>query len=207
MRSWLPRLLSEGEGKQEMSHEAGAILGLVWTLPFLGILLSIALLPALGPKLWHGHFGKISALWAAAFLVPFAARYGMTVAVNAALHTFLLEYIPFILLVFALFVAAAGIHIAGDLIGTPSMNVTILAIGTAIASIVGTTGAAMLLIRPLLRANAQRRRNAHVFIFFIYLVANIGGSLTPLGDPPLFLGYLAGVDFTWTLREIGRAHV
>lgn len=183
-------------------HVDGTALGLSWTLPFVGILLSIALLPLLAPRLWHGHFGKVSAFWAAAFLIPFAATFGPRVALYEALHTILLEYVPFILLLFALFVVAGGIRVVGNLIGTPGTNTAILAFGTMIASLLGTTGAAMLLIRPLIRANEDRRRNTHVFVFFIFLVANIGGSLTPLGDPPLFLGFLQGVDFTWTLRAL-----
>jgi Na+/H+ antiporter NhaD/arsenite permease-like protein len=183
-------------------HIDGAALGLEWGLPFLGILLSIALTPLLAPKFWHHHFGKVSAFWAAAFLVPFAASFGVRVALYEALHALLLEYVPFILLLFALFVVAGGIRVVGNLVGTPGTNAAILAFGTMIASLLGTTGAAMLLIRPLIRANENRRRNVHVFVFFIFLVANMGGSLTPLGDPPLFLGFLQGVDFTWTLRAM-----
>ena len=183
-------------------HIDGSALGLEWGLPFLGILLSIALTPLLAPKFWHHHFGKVSAFWAAAFLIPFAASFGVRVAFYEVLHTLLLEYVPFILLLFVLFVVAGGIRVVGNLVGTPGTNAAILGFGTIIASLLGTTGAAMLLIRPLIQANENRRRNIHVFIFFIFLVANIGGSLTPLGDPPLFLGFLQGVDFTWTLRAM-----
>jgi Na+/H+ antiporter NhaD/arsenite permease-like protein len=183
-------------------HVDGAVLGLAWVLPFVGILSSIALIPLLGPKFWHRHFGKISAFWAGAFLMPFAASFGLRVALYETLHTLLLEYVPFILLLFALFVVAGGIRVVGNPPGTPGRNTAILAFGTIIASLLGTTGAAMLLVRPLIRANERRRRKVHVFVFFIFLVANIGGSLTPLGDPPLFLGFLQGVDFTWTLRAM-----
>jgi Na+/H+ antiporter NhaD/arsenite permease-like protein len=183
-------------------HIDGAALGLEWGLPFVGILLSIALAPLLAPKFWHHHFGKVSAFWAAAFLIPFAASFGIRVALYEALHALLTEYVPFILLLFALFVVAGGIRVVGNLVGTPGTNAAILAFGTMIASLLGTTGATMLLIRPLIRANENRRRNVHVFIFFIFLVANIGGALTPLGDPPLFLGFLQGVDFTWPLRAM-----
>ena len=109
------------------------------------------------------------------------------------------EYVPFILLLLALFVVAGGIRVAGNLIGTPGTNLALLGIGTVAASLLGTTGAAMLLIRPLIRANGDRRHRTHVFVFFVFLVCNIGGSLTPLGDPPLFLGLLRGVGFGWTL--------
>ena len=173
---------------------------MLWVLPFVGILLSIALFPLLAPSFWHHHFGKISAAWAAAFLVPFAARFGLQLTVIEALHTALLEYIPFIILLFALFTVTGGLRLRTSGQGTPTFNTGILALGTALASWMGTTGAAMLLIRPLLRANAGRRYQVHVVVFFIFLVANIGGSLTPLGDPPLFLGFLKGVDFFWPTR-------
>ncbi len=183
-------------------HLDGAGISLAWGLPFAGILLSIALMPMIVPQFWHHHFGKVAAFWSAALLIPFIAVFGIPVALYEMVHALLLDYVPFILLLFALFVVAGGIRITGNLVGTPGTNTAILAFGTAIASLLGTTGAAMLLIRPLLRANADRRRKVHVFVFFIFLVANIGGSLTPLGDPPLFLGFLQGVDFTWTLRAM-----
>lgn len=183
-------------------HLEGATLGLIWVLPFAGILLSIALFPLLAPNIWHHHFGKISAFWALSFLVPFALTYGFDLALYEVLHTVLLEYIPFIVLLLALFTVAGGVRVTGSLAGTPLVNTGLLALGTVIASWMGTTGAAMLLIRPLLKANDGRRHKVHVVVFFIFLVANIGGSLTPLGDPPLFLGFLKGVDFFWTTRHM-----
>ncbi len=180
----------------------GASLSVWWAIPFIGILLSIALMPLLAPIVWHHHFGKISAAWALAFLVPFAAQFGTGVAVENLVHALVAEYIPFILLLTALFTVAGGIHISGNLHGAPGLNTAILAVGTVLASMMGTTGASMLLIRPLVRANDNRRHQAHVVVFFIFLVSNIGGSLTPLGDPPLFLGFLKGVDFFWTMRNI-----
>jgi Na+/H+ antiporter NhaD/arsenite permease-like protein len=175
----------------------------VWlALPFAGLLLSIAILPLATPSLWHHHFGKITAAWSAAVIAPALAMYGLTPTFNVLLHTLLLEYIPFIILLLALFTVAGGVLLRGNLHGTPATNSALLAVGTGIASITGTTGASMLLIRPLLRANDQRRYNRHVVIFFIFLVANIGGSLTPLGDPPLFLGFLLGVDFFWPLIHL-----
>ena len=173
-----------------------------WSIPFVGILLSIALMPLLAPIFWHHHFGKISAAWALAFLVPFAAVFGTGLAFENLVHALVAEYIPFILLLTALFTVAGGIHISGNLHGAPALNTLILAIGTFLASLMGTTGASMLLIRPLIRANDNRRHQAHVVVFFIFLVSNIGGSLTPLGDPPLFLGFLKGVEFFWTLQNI-----
>lgn len=178
-------------------HLDGRQMGALWVIPFAGILLSIALLPLLAPNIWHHHFGKISAGWALAFLVPFAAQFGVELAAYELLHTALLEYIPFIVLLTALFTVAGGVRIAGSLVGTPMANTVGLALGTALASVMGTTGASMLLIRPLLRANEHRRHKVHTVVFFIFLVSNVGGSLTPLGDPPLFLGFLKGVDFFW----------
>jgi Na+/H+ antiporter NhaD/arsenite permease-like protein len=183
-------------------HLDGGDLHLLWSLPFVGILLSIAVLPLLAASFWHHHFGKISAAWAAAFLVPFAATFGWPLALFEALHTALLEYFPFIILLLSLFTVAGGLRVRTSRQGTPAFNTGLLTFGTFLASWTGTTGAAMLLIRPLLRANAWRRFKVHIVVFFIFLVANIGGSLTPLGDPPLFLGFLKGVDFFWPTRAM-----
>ncbi len=180
----------------------GAQLGPAWVLPFGGILASLALLPALAPHFWHRRQGAVSLFWALAFLIPFALSFGAPLAAHELLHALLLEYIPFIVLIGALFTIAGGIHVGGNLHGSPSQNLAILLIGTALASFAGTTGAAMILIRPLIRANKDRRQKAHVIVFFIFLVCNIGGALTPLGDPPLFLGYLLGVDFSWPARYL-----
>jgi Na+/H+ antiporter NhaD/arsenite permease-like protein len=173
-----------------------------WGIPFAGILLCIALMPLAAPKFWHHHFGKVSAAWALAFLLPFAALYGLSAAGAALVHALLAEYIPFVILLTALFTVAGGIHIRGNLHGAPGLNTALLGIGAVLASVMGTTGASMLLIRPLIRANDNRAHKAHVVIFFIFIVSNAGGSLTPLGDPPLFLGFLKGVDFFWTVRHI-----
>jgi Na+/H+ antiporter NhaD/arsenite permease-like protein len=189
------------EGGTDVGHAAphldGALLTLPWAMPFAGILLSIAIFPLVAPSFWHHHFGKVSAVWALAFLLPFAVVFGYDLALFEAVHTALLEYFPFIILLLALFTVTGGLRVRTNLQGTPAFNTGLLTLGTALASWMGTTGAAMLLIRPLLRANAWRRHRVHVMVFFIFLVANIGGSLTPLGDPPLFLGFLKGVDFFW----------
>jgi Na+/H+ antiporter NhaD/arsenite permease-like protein len=190
--------LVAAEAEPHAPHLDGGDLVLWWIVPFVGVLLSIALFPLLAPSFWHHHFGKVSAAWALAFLIPFAVMFGVDLAVYEALHTALLEYIPFIILLLSLFTVTGGLRLRTSLQGTPAFNTGLLTVGTALASWMGTTGAAMLLIRPLIRANAWRRRNVHVVVFFIFLVANIGGSLTPLGDPPLFLGFLKGVNFFWT---------
>jgi len=180
----------------------GAQLSVWWGVPFAGMLLSIAIMPLAIPKIWHHHFGKIAAAWALAFMLPFAAMFGLGAASGAVVHALLAEYIPFIALLTALFTAAGGIYVRGHLHGSPLTNVKIMAVGAVLASLMGTTGASMLLIRPLIRANDNRRHVAHVVVFFIFIVSNAGGSLTPLGDPPLFLGFLKGVDFFWTATTI-----
>ena len=180
----------------------GSQLSVLWGVPFAGLLLSIALLPLLAPLFWHHHFGKVSAAWSLAFLLPFALMYGPGLAALSFMHALLEEYIPFIVLLTALFTVAGGIHIRGNLHGSPGLNTAILGVGAVLASFMGTTGASMLLIRPLIRANDNRAHKAHVVVFFIFIVSNAGGSLTPLGDPPLFLGFLKGVDFFWTVSHI-----
>lgn len=174
----------------------------LWScLPFAGMLLSIALFPLLAPNFWHHHFVKVSFGWAAAMAIPFAFSYGMTAA-HEIVHILLADYIPFIILLWSLYTVSGGILLKGSLSGSPIVNVLMLLLGTFLASIMGTTGAAMLLIRPFLRANRHRKNRSFMVVFFIFLVANIGGALTPLGDPPLFLGFLHGVPFFWTLHLI-----
>ena len=177
-------------------------IGLLWALPFAGVLLSIALFPLIAPQFWHHHFGKVAAAWSAAFLIPAMAYFGLNEVLNVVTHALLAEYIPFIVLIASLFIISGGIYVRGNLHGSPEVNVAFLFVGAVLASVMGTTGASMLLIRPLLRANDNRQHKVHVVVFFIFLVANIGGSLTPLGDPPLFLGFLKGVPFLWTLQYI-----
>lgn len=179
-----------------------AELSLVWGLPFALILLSIATGPLLFAHTWHHHFGKITAGWTLLFLIPFTLVFGFGESVHLIAHAMVGEYIPFILLLLALYTISGGILVWGNLHGSPKLNTALLAIGTLLAPIMGTTGAAMLMIRPLLKANDNRKHNVHVVIFFIFLVANIGGGLTPLGDPPLFLGFLKGVDFLWTVEHM-----
>ena len=171
-------------------------------VPFAGILLSIAIFPLVASDFWHHNFGKISAFWATLFILPFMFSQGWQITLYEVLHVGLLEYIPFIILLLALFTISGGVQLTGSLVGTPIINTAIILVGTLLASWMGTTGAAMLLIRPLLRANKERKYKVHIVVFFIFLVANIGGSLTPLGDPPLFLGFLKGVDFFWTTKAM-----
>ena len=180
----------------------GETMSLVWALPFAGILLSIASGPLLFHRFWEHHYGKIALFWALLLVIPLAMAFGFPAMLTAVLHAVLLEYLSFIILLFGLFTISGGILVAGNIHGTPLTNAAILAVGALLASVVGTTGASMILIRPIIRANDNRPFNAHVVIFFIFLVSNIGGSLTPLGDPPLFVGFLRGVDFFWTTQHL-----
>jgi len=180
----------------------GSRLSPLWGIPFAGLLLCIAVMPLMLPSFWHHHFGKVSAAWTLAFFLPFALLFGPAVAGGSLVHALAAEYIPFIILLTALFTVAGGIFIRGNLHGSPGLNVGLLLIGAVLASFMGTTGASMLMIRPLIRANDNRKHAAHIVVFFIFIVSNAGGSLTPLGDPPLFLGFLKGVDFFWTVRHI-----
>ncbi len=171
----------------------------LWSvIPFVGILLSIAIFPLVAPHFWHHQFPKISAAWAFIFAVPFLFAYGGAAFYEIA-HIYLLDYFPFIILLWGLFTVSGGIYIQGTLKGKPIVNTIMILIGTFFASWIGTTGAAMVMIRPLIRANDNRKHKVHTVVFFIFLVANIGGSLTPLGDPPLFLGFLHNVPFFWTM--------
>ncbi len=197
----LAGLLALGAPAQAATLD-GSQLSVLWAVPFVGILLSIAVWPLVGPHVWHQHFGKIVAGWGLLFLLPFAFVFGAGAAAAGLVHALLAEYVPFILLLTALFAVSGGIYIRGNLKGSPLLNTALLAIGGVLASFMGTTGASMLLIRPLIRANDHRKHNVHVVIFFIFIVSNIGGSLTPLGDPPLFLGFLKGVEFFWTMQHI-----
>ncbi len=169
--------------------------------PFACTLLSIALFPLLAPHFWHRHFAKVAAFWALCFAVPFLI-WNPAEATRGIVHILVIDYVPFLILLWGLYTIAGGIYIGGDLRGRPSVNVAMLLVGTFLASLIGTTGAAMVLVRPLLRANAWRRSQVHVVVFFIFLIANIGGSLTPLGDPPLFLGFLHGVPFFWVTKAL-----
>src|SRR6266699_3309098 len=174
----------------------GNELPLITALPFVALLLVIALAPLIVPKWWHHNRNK--ALVSLAISAPILLYLGSTAPalLNEKFH----EYLSFIVVIAALYVIAGGIHVEGSLAGTPLVNTGVLALGAVLSNLLGTTGASVLLIRPLLRANQRRKRVAHVVIFFIFIVGNCGGLLTPIGDPPLLLGYLKGVPFTWTLR-------
>ena len=177
-------------------HTEAFVPAVAWALPFVGLLLSIAVLPLAAPHFWESNLRKLGvcALLGAPVLVLYQRAHPESL-VHAAR-----DYVSFIVLLGGLFVISGGILLEGDLEATPRTNATFLGFGALLASFVGTTGASMLLIRPLLQTNRERKHVAHTVVFFIFLVSNVGGCLTPLGDPPLFLGYLQGVPFTWTFR-------
>ena len=197
----LPLMAAIMPAVSHASEMQGSDLSIVWAIPFAGILLSIALVPLIFPDFWHNHFGKVSLAWAAVTIIPLSLAFGLHNGIVALNEALVGDFIPFILFVGTLFVVAGGIHISGNFTGRPVGNLAFLITGAALANIMGTTGAAMLMIRPLLKATEHRKYRMHTFIFFIFMVANIGGSLTPLGDPPLFMGFLRGVDFFWTAEH------
>ena len=168
----------------------GIILPLWSILPFAGILLSIALMPLFVPHFWDHHFPKVSAFWALVFAVPFLYLF-REIAVHEIAHIIIIDYIPFVLLLGALFTVSGGIYVQGTLKGTPAVNAVILLIGTILASIIGTTGASMLLIRPILRSNSWRVHKVHTIVFFIFLVSNIGGCADAAGRSALVSRLLA----------------
>jgi Na+/H+ antiporter NhaD/arsenite permease-like protein len=183
-------------------HLHGAGIPLYETLPFAGLLLSIALGPIFAKRLWHVHYGTAAACWAVMALGLLISTEGLSPTLTVFAHTIFADYLPFILMLFALYTAAGGIVVTDFDRASPWTNTALLALGTFAASLIGTTGASMILIRPVLQANAKRKHQVHVVIFFIFLVSNIGGVLSPLGDPPLFFGFLRGVDFFWPLQRL-----
>jgi Na+/H+ antiporter NhaD/arsenite permease-like protein len=167
--------------------------GLIWAAPFLGVL---------APRFWHRHVGVVAGFWIACLLLPRAVAASPAVAAASAWHAVLIEYLPFITLLSALYAAGGGVLIRGGPAGTPAGNTMMLAAGMALGMVMGQAGAAMVLINPLLHANAHRRRKVHLVLFVIVLVANASGALTPLGNPPLYIGFLEGVPFFWTTRHL-----
>ncbi len=176
-------------------HDLASHMGVYWVVPFVLLLLSIAVLPLVAHHWWESLRNR--AIVSFGLSLP-VAIYLMMYGRHDLAHS-MLEYVAFIALLGSLFVVSGGIVVSGDIRATPAVNTAFLAVGAVLANFVGTTGASMLLIRPLLSTNSERKNIKHIPLFFIFIVSNIGGSLTPLGDPPLFLGYLRGVPFTWTL--------
>lgn len=184
-----------------------AHLPVILVAPFVGLLLCIAVLPMVAGHFWESNRNKL--LVALGWSVPVLAWFGWMMAGSelgesawTTLEHAMLEYLSFIVLLGSLFAISGGIFLKGDLRAAPAVNTAFLAFGAVLANLVGTTGASMLLIRPVLRTNSQREFVGHIPVFFIFLVSNVGGALTPIGDPPLFLGFLRGVSFFWPLANL-----
>lgn len=175
-------------------------ISLAFCIPFIGMLLSIAIFPLIAGKWWEKKKQYIVILWSLLFLIPFAVKYSAGVMGETLLDIVLNDYMTFIILLFGLFCVSGNIAIKGNFSGAPKVNVILLLIGTLLSSWIGTTGASMIMIRPIMRANAWRKRKVQIIVFFIFLVSNIGGCLTPVGDPPLLMGFMRGVPFFWSLR-------
>ena len=177
-----------------------AVPSLLYCIPFAGILLCIALFPLVMPTWWEEHQAPVVLAWSLAFIVPFVMGFGAHHTAEVVLECIINDYLTFIVLLFGLFCVAGNITLEGDLAGSPSINVGLLLFGTLLSSWVGTTGASMLMVRPIIKMNSWRKRKRHIMIFFIFLISNIGGCLTPIGDPPLLMGFMRGVPFFWSLR-------
>ena len=173
---------------------------LMLCIPFAGLLLCIAVMPLVKPEWWEKHQAHAVILWSLLFAIPFALFYGAPKAVETVLECLIGDYLTFIVLLFGLFCVAGNIKLEGSLVGNPKVNVIMLAVGTLFSSCIGTTGASMLFVRPIIQMNSWRKNKRHIMVFFIFLVSNIGGCLTPIGDPPLLMGFSRGVSFFWSLR-------
>ena len=177
-----------------------AVPSLLYCIPFAGILLCIALFPLVMPTWWEEHQAPVVLAWSLAFIIPFVMGFGAHHTAEVVLECIINDYLTFIVLLFGLFCVAGNITLEGDLAGSPRINVGLLLFGTLLSSWVGTTGASMLMVRPIIKMNSWRKRKRHIMIFFIFLISNIGGCLTPIGDPPLLMGFMRGVPFFWSLR-------
>lgn len=198
--SGFPALAAEGTPAGEAL--SGAV-PLWMCIPFAGLLLCIAILPLIKPVWWEEHQPLAVGFWSLLFIVPFAVIYGTGKAGETVLECIVNDYLTFIVLLFGLFCVSGNITMEGDLAGSPRVNVGLLLIGTLLSSWIGTTGASMLMVRPVIKMNSWRKRKCHIMIFFIFLISNIGGCLTPIGDPPLLMGFMRGVPFFWSLHLIG----
>lgn len=187
-------LAAEGTGAAEKS------VSLLYCIPFAGLLLCIAVLPLIKGEWWESHQPHAVIFWSLLFIIPFALFFGAGEAAEKVLECIVDDYLTFIVLLFGLFCVAGNITLEGDLAGSPRINVGLLLLGTLLSSWVGTTGASMLMVRPVIKMNAWRKRRCHIMVFFIFLISNIGGCLTPIGDPPLLMGFMRGVPFFWSLH-------
>ena len=178
----------------------GMMMNLAFCIPFAGLLLCIAMLPLVKAEWWEAHQPHAVVFWSLLFVLPFAFVYGPGQAFEKVLECIVDDYLTFIILLFGLFCVSGNITLEGDLAGSPRINVGLLLIGTMLSSWIGTTGASMLMVRPIIKMNAWRKRRSHIMVFFIFMVSNMGGCLTPIGDPPLLMGFMRGVPFFWSLH-------
>lgn len=169
-------------------------------IPFAGLLLSIAIMPLAKPDWWEKHEALAVIVWSLLFIVPSVVVNGAGSTTETVLECLVNDYLTFIVLLFGLFCVAGNITLEGNLAGSPAVNAGFLAIGTLLSSCIGTTGASMLLVRPLIKMNAWRKNKSQIMIFFIFMISNMGGCLTPIGDPPLLMGFMRGVPFFWSLN-------
>ena len=173
----------------------------VWLcIPFAGLLLCVAVMPLIKGEWWESHQPVVVAFWIVLMIIPFAVVYGAGKTAETVLECVINDYLTFIILLFGLFCVSGNITVEGDFAGSPRVNVGLLALGTLLSSCIGTTGASMLMVRPVLKMNSWRKHRRHIMVFFIFLISNIGGCLTPVGDPPLLMGFMNGVDFFWSLH-------
>ena len=173
----------------------------IWLcIPFAGLLLSIAVMPLFKPDWWEKHQPLAVAFWSILFIIPFTAKYGIFTMSETVLECVVNDYLTFIILLFGLFCVAGNITIDGEFAGSPRINTALFVFGTLLSSVIGTTGSSMLLVRPIIKMNSWRHRRSHIMIFFIFLISNMGGCLTPIGDPPLLMGFSRGVPFFWSIR-------
>jgi len=178
------------------------VLSLFWSLPFIGVILSIALLPLLLPNFWKNHYGKISMIWILIVLLGIAISYGPGLSLSLFLTVMIDQFLPFFILLLSIFTVTGGIYLDGEHDGTPIINLMLMLTGVVLSSWLGTTGASVLLIRPLINANSWRKFKVHTIIFFIFLVGNIAGSLTPIGNPPLLMGFINKIPFFWPMNKL-----
>ncbi len=186
----------------ETAAEGSAAVPFWLCVPFAGLLLCIALFPLLKPVWWENHQPYAVIFWSLLFIIPYALSFSAGTALETVLECMINDYLTFIILLFGLFCVSGNITMTGDLAGSPRINVGLLVLGTLLSSWIGTTGASMLMVRPVIKMNSWRRRKRHIIVFFIFLVSNIGGVLTPIGDPPLLMGFMRGVPFFWSLRML-----
>lgn len=184
---------------QESAGTAAGTIPFWLCIPFAGLLLCIAIFPLVKPVWWEEHQPLAVAFWSLLFILPFAFLYGAGEAAETVLECLFNDYLTFIVLLFGLFCVSGNITMEGDLAGSPRVNVGLLLLGTLLSSWIGTTGASMLMVRPVIKMNSWRKRKCHIMVFFIFLISNIGGCLTPIGDPPLLMGFMHGVPFFWSL--------